>query len=194
LDVRDTVFTVRWLIGFAAAALLFLSVPVNVARADDYPPSSTPPSTTVNTVPPGLNQQLLRGSIDNSRPTAGTTTTVVGQGFEAGESVAISVRSTHTDLGEAVSGADGTLSLTFVVPSSMHGEQSITLTGLHSGRVASIGVTFIVPPGTVQDDNATSIAVAIVGVGGLGVVLIAGGVALLVVGRRHAVGDVAVAE
>lgn len=191
---NGTVVAVRWFAGIGLAALLCLAAPMTDAVADDYPPSSSPQPTTVDTAPPSGNRNVPRGSIDNPRPVAGRTATVVGQGFESGESVSVAIQSAHVNFGNAVAGTDGTLSLTFEIPSSLRGDRSITLTGLRSGRVASIGVSFIVPPGTVQNDNATSIAVAIVGVGGLGVVLIAGGVSLLVVSRRHALGDTAVAE
>jgi hypothetical protein len=157
-----------------------------MALADSYPPSGAPGPTTVNILPPNTDVVVLRGTIDNARPVGGAAATVVGQGFAAGEQVLVAIRSARIELGEATAGTDGMLSLTFRVPTALRGEKSITLTGRRSGKVASIGVSFVAPPGTVQDNGATSVAVAVVGLGGLGVVLIAGGVSLLVVGRRHA--------
>jgi hypothetical protein len=174
----------RWRVGLAAAIFVVSATLHLEAKAADYPPSS-PHATTIPTLPPGTNVSALRGTIDNPKPVAGQSATVVGQGFTPGEDVRVEVRSVHVTLGNAVAGSDGSLSLTFAVPASLRGDRSITLAGQNSGRIASIGVSFLAPPGTVQSDEATTLAVAIVGIGGLGMVLVAGGSSLLIVSRRH---------
>jgi hypothetical protein len=173
----------RWLTWLAAGVLLSFAGPAHTARAADYPPSPQP--TKIQSIPADVSPSTLRGTIDNPTPVAGQRATVVGQGFNPGEDVVVEVRSVRVTLGDAVAGSDGTLSLTFAVPTTLRGDRSITLAGQSSGRVASIGVSFVAPPGTVQSDHATTVAVVIVGISGLGMVLIAGGVSLLFVSRRH---------
>lgn len=165
----------------------------SAANAVDYPPTASP---TVTQAPVSPQQRspvsgLPQGTISTNRPVDGVLTTVAGQGFQAGEDVDVTIHSKKLNLGRAVAGADGTASLTFVAPASLRGQQTIVLTGLKSGRIASISVVFVPPPGSLTTTEAASKAVVIVGVGGVGVLLVAGGAALLVVERRH-VGTMAV--
>lgn len=185
---RTTVITVRMLSTLVVAALLILLTPLMRAHADSYPPSSGASTASVSTAPTTDTAGLLRGRIDQAEPVAGKSVTVVGQGFAAGEMISVGFRSSKREFGQAIAGQDGSASLTFIVPTAMQGAQNITLTGLSSGRVASIGITFIAPPAALSGD-ATNAAVVIVGLVGLGIVLLAGGVALLAVGRRHALAD-----
>lgn len=147
---------------------------------------------------PYTNQATL--SVNTQNPAAGGSVTISGQGFGAGESIDITLHTVVISLGTATADASGNFGFSFTLPSGVTGGHTIIAAGRTSGRSASIAITVGQGVGGVgtgsgsgsaggsgSGGNLASTGVAIIGIAALGAVLLGGGAALLISGRRRRV-------
>lgn len=136
------------------------------------------------------------GSVSDQTPVAGSTITVSGSGFLAGETVDCVLHSAAVDLGSAQADANGNVSLVVTLPTGVTGAHTIVLTGETSGRTVSIPITIQAASAGGSGGSGgsgggggglASTGVAVLGIGGLGVVLLIGGGFLLLAGKRRGV-------
>jgi len=83
-------------------------------------------------------------SLSRASVTAGASVTVTGTGFDAGEPVDITLRSTPISLGVASAGADGGVSATVTIPAGLEpGVHRIELAGRQSGTTVSSSIEVV---------------------------------------------------
>jgi hypothetical protein len=135
---------------------------------------------------------------------AGTSQTVTGTGFSAGETVSGELHSTPVSIGSGTASSSGTVTLTFTVPAALSaGTHTIVLTGATSGLSSSATFTVTASPGqpastpSVNQEGTSgsnpSAPIAATGLDGqrlrdtvaVGLMLVAGGAGLTLAGRRQ---------
>jgi hypothetical protein len=129
-------------------------------------------------------------SVSNQSPTAGSSVTFCGSGFQAGETVTIGLNNSTTYPSVAAD-SSGAFCTVVVLGASLTGPQTLTATGLTSGRTSSttikvLGVSANAAPTPATSGLAFTGANAI-GIGGLGGLLLLGGGAMVLVARRRKV-------
>jgi len=129
-------------------------------------------------------------SVSNQGPTAGSNLTFCGQGFLPGETVAITLDN-GTKYPSVVADTSGAFCTVVVLGASLTGTHTLTATGLTSGRTSSttikvLGVSASAAPTPTSSGLAFTGANAIA-IGGLGGLLLLGGGALVIAGRRRKV-------
>jgi hypothetical protein len=175
------------------------AVPTNPPATDPAPTATPEPPAAdpVAPTPPVTTPVVPVGTVEAPRVAAGGTQTVTATGFLPGESVRGTLHSTPIDLGLATADADGRVSWVVALPVGFEaGPHSVEMVGLTSGRAASVGFTVTVP-GTTPATLAVTSTVAATGEElaytgsdvavplSVGLAAVAGGAALLVVGRRR---------
>ena len=129
-------------------------------------------------------------SVSNQSPTAGSNLTFCGQGFLPGETVAITLDN-GTKYPSVAADTSGAFCTVVVLGASLTGTHTLTATGLTSGRTSSttikvLGVSASAAPTPTSSGLAFTGANAIA-IGGLGGLLLLGGGALVIAGRRRKV-------
>ena len=129
-------------------------------------------------------------SVSNQSPMAGSNVTFCGQGLQAGETVAIALAN-GTTYPSVVADTSGAFCTVVVLGASLTGPQTLTATGLTSGRTSSttiqvLGLSASAAPAPATSGLAFTGANAIA-IGGLGGLLLLGGGALVIAGRRRKV-------
>jgi hypothetical protein len=126
-----------------------------------------------------------------SNPSEGGSLTVTGSGFDQ-ENVGLVLHSAPYPLGTAKANADGSFSIVVTLPAGVSGLHTIIATGVTSGKVATsaitIGTVATTQSVTATKSNPSGLAytgVAVIGLGTLGVLLLAGGGVFLVSGKRR---------
>jgi hypothetical protein len=160
----------------AAAAPIAVAAPH--AAGDGYGNETITITFTVETLPDGRHKYTL---------------TITG--FKGGEIVIIFIHSTRAELGSTTANADGTINTTVTIPASYKGAHTLEAVGQTSGVTASTpiqlgGSTTGTGSGSGSGSGLSSTGVAVVGIGALGVVLLAGGGLLLIAGRRRKIGEI----
>lgn len=145
-------------------------------------------ATPANAVGPYATQPTT--SVSNQSPTAGSSVTFCGSGFQAGETVTIGLNN-GTTYPSVAADSSGAFCTVVVLGASLTGPQTLTATGLTSGRTSSttikvLGVSASAAPAPATSGLAFTGANAI-GIGGLGGLLLLGGGAMVLVARRRKV-------
>jgi len=152
--------------------VMFAAIIAMVAFAG--PASAVPYTTTPAT------------SVSNQTPAAGSSLTFCGTGFLAGETVAITLDN-GTTYPSVVANSSGAFCSTIVLGATLTGTHTLTATGVTSGATSS---QRIVIAGVSADTGTTGLAftgAAVIGIGALGGLLLVGGAALVLAGRRRRV-------
>jgi hypothetical protein len=129
-------------------------------------------------------------SVSNQTPAAGSALTFCGTGFQAGETVAITL-SNGTTYPSVVADASGAFCTTVVLGANLSGTQTLTATGTTSGRTSS--TTIQVAAATANAGVAPSTGglaftgAAVLGIGALGGLLLVGGATMVLASRRRKV-------
>jgi hypothetical protein len=143
-------------------------------------------SPTASTSPVATSAGSASGSAALASVPPGGQQTVTGEGFAPGELVQATLHSTPVDLGTFTANANGTVVVSFTVPSTVAlGSHSVTLTGLTSARTTS--ATFSVADATVLAAGTTTLAntgASTHGLGWVAVACLALGMGLVFLGRR----------
>ncbi len=167
----------------ALCALGSIALAASAQAAPPYPPRPPAISVNVTTIAPG-------GSV-----------TVSGAGFLPNELVSIDIGGVH--LATVRANANGVVVATVSIPAGLSGNESITMTGLGgSGTTLTVGVDVTSPaaPNNVANNGIPNsggggggglpnTGVAVIGIGSVGLVLLATGAVLMVAGRRRARAD-----
>ena len=127
-------------------------------------------------------------SVSNQKPTAGSTVQFCGTGFQPGETVTIGLDN-GTTYQSAVAGSSGGFCTTVLGTSLTAGTHTLTATGATSGRTSStaiqvLGMSASAAPST---SGLAFTGAAVLGIGSLGALLLVGGAALVLAGRRRKV-------
>jgi hypothetical protein len=129
-------------------------------------------------------------SVSNQSPTAGSNVTFCGSGFQAGETVTIALTN-GTTYPSVATDTSGAFCSVVVLGATLTGTQTLTATGLTSGRTSSTTIKVLGVSANAAPTPATS-GLAFTGtnaiaIGGLGGLLLLGGGAMVLVGRRRKV-------
>ena len=129
-------------------------------------------------------------SVSNQSPTAGSNVTFCGSGFQAGETVTIGLNN-GTTYPSVVADSSGAFCTVVVLGASLTGPQTLTATGLTSGRTSSttikvLGVSANAAP-TPASGGLAFTGTNAIALGGLGGLLLLGGGAMVLVARRRKV-------
>ncbi|HSY16477.1 MAG TPA: hypothetical protein VK816_10840 [Jatrophihabitantaceae bacterium] len=163
-----------------AAAMLLGGFAAAASATATYPPA-TPTSTPTSDTGAGTITAA------NTNPSPGGTDSVTATGFLPGETASFDLHSVVVHLGDSTVDAAGNATLSFTIPSSFSGAHTVTVTGLTSGRVQSIGIN-VGGSSSGSSSSSGSLAftgAAVVGLTVLAVILLGGGIAMVVVGRRR---------
>ena len=140
--------------------------------------------------PAGAAPYVEAASISLSAQAACTSVGVSGTGFAPGSAVAFSLGT--SSLGSATADANGAFSVTVSLPSGLSGLQ--TLVAAQGDVTASAGVTIDCAAaggagggGGGGSGGLPNTGVAVIGIGVLGLVLLIGGAAMLLAGKRRRV-------
>ena len=116
-----------------------------------------------------------------------TTYSVAASGFKPGEDVIVYVHSAPVELGSTTASSTGSISTSVTVPASYTGSHTLEAVGQTSGVTASFPIQ-LGGSGSASGSGSgglSSTGVAVVGIGALGVVLLAGGGLMLFAGKRR---------
>jgi len=129
-------------------------------------------------------------SVSDQTPSAGSSFTVSGSGFNAGEKVTI-VLSGGASLGTATADSSGAFSFSVKLPSGVTGAQTIVFTGATSGKTSSQAITvgalaFTSAGGSTKTGGTLAFTgAAVMAIGSLAVLLVLGGGLMMLAGRRR---------
>ena len=143
-------------------------------------------------------------SVSNEHPREGDRVQCRGTGFKPGETVTIGSdnhrvgqRHHRTTYPSAVTDSSGAIFSTVVLEANFTGTQTITVTGTTSGAAASVPIVVAgvsanaSPPAAAASRPAAAglafTGAAVLGIGSLGGLLLVGGAALVLAGRRRKV-------
>ena len=132
------------------------------------------------------NQTVV--TVSNQTPKAGSSLTFCGSGFQPGETVTIALDN-GTTYPSAVADSSGAFCTTLVLGASLTGTHTITATGT-SGATASVQIVVAGVSASANPPAAAGLAftgAAVLGIGSLGALLLVGGAALVLAGRRRKV-------
>jgi hypothetical protein len=126
-------------------------------------------------------------SVSDQTPVAGSSLTFCGSGFQPGETVTIALDN-GTNYPSVTADAAGDFCTTIVLGASLSGTHTLTATGTTSGitstttiQVAGVSAT----AGTTPSGGLAFTGAAVIGIGALGGLLLVGGAAMVVAGRRR---------
>src|SRR5450631_3956419 len=129
-------------------------------------------------------------SVSNQAPAAGGTITFSGSGFLAGETITIKLDN-GTTFPSVVANAAGAFSTTITLSAGLSGTHTLTATGTTSGRTSSTTIQVAAASANAGVTPSTGglafTGAAVVGIGALGALLLVGGAALVLAGRRRKV-------
>lgn len=119
----------------------------------------------------------------------GDAITVSGKGFDASEGISVGLKDPAATLASTTTGSTGAFSTTVRLPAGFDGSNRITATGATSGRTAIAKITI----GDCSSDEPTDRnrglpstgAIALMALGVVGLGLLGGGGAMMVLGRRR---------
>jgi hypothetical protein len=140
-------------------AVVAFAVPANAA------PYTTQPTT----------------SVSNQAPTAGSSVTFCGQGFQAGETVAIALDN-GTSFPSVTADGSGAFCTTVVLGVSLTGTHALTATGATSGRTSSTTIKVL---GVSASGGLAFTGAEVIGIGALGGLLLISGAIMVFAGRRR---------
>ena len=126
-------------------------------------------------------------SVSNQTPKAGSSVLFCGTGFQPGETVTIGLDN-GTTYPSAVADSSGAFCSTLVL--GVTGTQTITARGATSGATASVTIVVAGVSANASPPAAAGLAftgAAVLGIGSLGGLLLVGGAALVLAGRRRKV-------
>jgi hypothetical protein len=123
-------------------------------------------------------------SVSNQNPSEGGSLGVTCAGFTGGEQVGITLGA-QTDLASGTADASGSFNTTVTLPQGVTGQHTIVCAGA-AGETASLTIT-IGAATTGGGGGLSNTGVAVVGIGALGLALLAGGGAMLLAGKRRKV-------
>ena len=168
----------------AALAALAIGVFAFSGAASAYTPSGGTSALTIST----------------TTPCAGCSVTISGSGFASGEKIGITEHSKVETLGSAVALSSGSFSATVTTASDLTGTHEIVALGASSGHRAVVTIDVPEASGTGTSSGSgsgsssggglASTGVAVIGIGAVGVVLLAGGGVMLMAGRRRSSANV----
>ena len=125
-------------------------------------------------------------SVSNQSPAAGSSVQFCGTGFQSGETVTIALDN-GTTFPSVVADSSGAFCTTLVLGATLSGTHTITAKGVTSGDTAS--VTIVVAAASASGIPTTGglafTGANAMGIGALGALLLAGGAALVLSGRRR---------
>jgi hypothetical protein len=161
------------------APLIVMFAVIMAALAFAVPANAAAPYTTQPTT-----------SVSNQAPTAGSNVTFCGSGFQAGETVSITLDNATTQPSVAAD-TSGAFCTVVVLGASLTGTHTLTATGVTSGRTSSttinvLGLSANAAPTPTSSGLAFTGANAI-GIGGLGGLLLLVGGAMVLAGKRRKV-------
>ena len=136
-------------------------------------------------------------SVSNQTPKAGSSVQFCGKGFQPGETVTIGLDN-GTTYSSAVADSSGAFCSTLVLGATLTGTHTITARGATSGATASVTIVVVAgvsanasPPAAAASRPAAAglafTGAAVLGIGSLGALLLVGGAALVLAGRRRKV-------
>ena len=128
-------------------------------------------------------------SVSNQAPTAGSSVQFCGTGFQPGETVTIGLDN-GTTYRSAVADSSGAFCSTLVLGDTLTGTHTITARGATSGATASVTIVVAGVSANASPPAAAGLAftgAAVLGIGSLGGLLLVGGAALVLAGRRRKV-------
>jgi len=129
-------------------------------------------------------------SVSNAAPAAGSSLKFCGSGFQPGETVTIALDN-GTTFPSAQADASGAFCSTLVLGVSLTGTHTVTATGATSGSTSSTTIKVAgvaaAAGGNTTDSQLAFTGAAVIGVGALGGLLLAGGAVMVFAGRRRKV-------
>ena len=128
-------------------------------------------------------------SVSNETPRAGSSVQFCGTGFQPGETVTIGLDN-GTTYPSAVADSSGAFCSTLVLGATLTGTHTITARGATSGATASVTIVVAGVSANASPPAAAGLAftgAAVLGIGSLGGLLLVGGAALVLAGRRRKV-------
>ena len=128
-------------------------------------------------------------SVSNQAPTANSSVQFCGTGFQPGETVTIGLEN-GTTYPSAVADSSGAFCSTLVLGATLTGTHTITARGATSGATASVTIVVAGVSANASPPAAAGLAftgAAVLGIGSLGALLLVGGAALVLAGRRRKV-------
>jgi hypothetical protein len=140
-----------------------------------------------NAVAPYTTQPTT--SVSNQAPTAGSSVTFCGSGFQAGETVAIALDN-GTRYPSVVADASGAFCTVAVLGVSLSGTHTLIATGATSGRTSSTTIKVLgvsASAGTTTSGGLAFTGAEVIGIGALGGLLLVGGAIMVFAGRRRKV-------
>ena len=127
-------------------------------------------------------------SVSDQTPAAGSSFTVRGTGFAAGEKVTIKL-SSGASLGTATADSSGAFSFSVKLPSGVTGAQTIVFTGATSGKTSSqaitVGAVSASTGSTATGGTLAFTGAAVMALGSLAILLVVGGGLMMLAGRRR---------
>jgi hypothetical protein len=137
-----------------------------------------------NAYPPGTQTTT---SVSNQAPTAGSSVTFCGSGFQPGETVSIALDN-GTSFPSVTADGSGAFCTTVVLGVSLTGTHTLTATGTTSGatsgteiKVAGVSAS----AGATPSGGLAFTGAAVIGIGGLGGLLLVGGAIMVLAGKRR---------
>ena len=137
--------------------------------------------------PDGVNPTI---AVSDTTPAQGQSLTVTGAHFTPNSSAKLTLHSTPVDLGSVSTDANGNFAAQVTIPSSTPaGAHTIEALDMATGDVTAAAITVSATSGGGGGGGGglAGTGVAVIGVGALGVVLLAGGGLMLLAGRRRRV-------
>ena len=135
--------------------------------------------------PPGT---LPTTSVSNQDPTAGSSVTFCGSGFQPGETVTITLGTTAKP--SVVADSSGAFCTTVVLGATLTGTQTLTATGTTSGSTSSLQIQVAgvsASAGITPSGGLAFTGAAVIGIGALGGLLLVGGATMVLASRRRKV-------
>jgi hypothetical protein len=128
--------------------------------------------------------------VSSQTPTAGGTVTFSGTGFQAGETITITLDN-GTTYPSVVADASGAFSTTIHLSASLSGTHTLTATGATSGRTSSTTIQVAAASANAGVAPSTGglafTGAAVLGIGALGGLLLVGGATMVLASRRRKV-------
>jgi hypothetical protein len=128
-------------------------------------------------------------AINTQTPAIGATVTLTGTGYVAGTTVTLTLHSTPVTLGTVTPNASGNFTTAVALPAGVSGTHTIVGAGNATNDSASVTID-IGGSGTGGGSSGgggslSSTGVAVLSIGSIGVLLLLGGGAMLLAGRRR---------
>lgn len=122
--------------------------------------------------------------VSTTNPAVGGTITLSGSGFGPNDTLRIAIGADV--LGTTTTDSSGAYSATVTLPASLTGRQTIVITDTATGQTASVVITIgATTAGNGGGGGVSNTGVAVMSIGGLGVLLLVGGAAMVMLGKRR---------